>query len=244
MKDPAFLFYSESFMLGTMIMPFDERGRYITLLCYQHQNGHLSEETIRLLVGSFSDILKSKFEVDEKGLYFNRRLDIEIEKRKQFVDTRRDNGRKGGRPKVETKPKRKPTAKPLGYPTGKPTENLIINRDIIINIIKDNNINEEYLKIWNEWIVFKKEQFKFEYKTDDSEKKAFNELLSLSGNDYQKARKIVDNSIIKGWKGLFELKEWDSKPPDKPAPEKKEPIDYFEKGRYETTSNPFGAKIN
>ena len=128
-KDPAFLFYSESFLLGCLIMPFEDRGKYITLLCYQHQNGHLTEETIRLLVGNFSDILKSKFKIDENGLYFNERLDIEIEKRKVFVDSRRENGNLGGRPK-------KPLGKPIGKPNAKPNENLIINKDIIKNIIE------------------------------------------------------------------------------------------------------------
>ena len=32
-------------------MTMEERGQYITLLCYQHQRGHIKEETIRLLVG-------------------------------------------------------------------------------------------------------------------------------------------------------------------------------------------------
>lgn len=199
MKDPAFLFYPESFLLGTLIMPFEERGKYITLLCYQHQNGHLSEETIRLLVGTFSDLLKSKFKVDETGLYYNERLDAEIQKRAVFVDSRRENGKLGGR-------KPKAQGKPNGKANGKAKKNLPINRDIIINLIKDTGINSEFESIWNKWKKYKYEQHKFQFKSEDSETIAFKELLTLSKSNNELAVKIVDQSIGKCWAGLFELK--------------------------------------
>ena len=123
MKDPAFLFYSNDFLTGTLIMPFEERGKYITLLCYQHQNGRMSDETIRLLVGSISDNLKNKFKQDENGLFYNERLEIEIEKRSKFIESRINNGKLGGRPK-EIK---KPSGKPLGLPSA----NLIEIENII-----------------------------------------------------------------------------------------------------------------
>ena len=200
MKDPAFLFYPESFLLGTLIMPFDERGKYITLLCYQHQNGHLSEETIRLLIGTFSDILKSKFLIDENGLFYNNRLDIEIEKRSVFVDSRRNNGKNGGRPK---KPNGKPSAKPNGKPNAKAKNNLPINRDIIRNIIKEQNLNDKYEQLWSDWKQYKKDQHNFNYKSEKSEILAVNELLKLSGNNYEVAVEIIERSIAKGWAGLF-----------------------------------------
>jgi hypothetical protein len=196
MKDPAFLFYPESFLLGTLIMPFEERGKYITLLCYQHQNGHLSEETIRLLVGTFSDLLKSKFLVDENGLYYNNRLEIEIEKRTAFVDSRRENGKNGGRPK-------KPNGKPSGKPNGKPKNNLPINRDIIRNIIKEQNLNTNYEQLWVNWKQYKKDQHNFNYKSEQSETIAINELLKLSGNSYEISVDIIERSIGNGWVGLF-----------------------------------------
>jgi hypothetical protein len=202
MKDPAFLFYPESFLLGTLIMPFEERGKYITLLCYQHQNGHLSDATIRLLVGSFSDILKSKFKIDENGLYYNERLEIEIQKRAVFVDSRRENGKLGGR-------KSKAQGKPIGKPNGKAKKNLPINRDIIINIIKDTGINTDFEILWNRWKKYKLEQHKFQYKSNDSETIAIKELIKLSKGDVVIAEKIINQSIGKGWSGIFELKEAD-----------------------------------
>ena len=98
-KDPAVLFYTSDFMSGCLDLDMNERGQYITLLCAQHQKGALSEKTIRLLVGSVSVSVLSKFKVDENGNYYNERMKLESEKRAQFIDSRHNNGLKGGRPK-------------------------------------------------------------------------------------------------------------------------------------------------
>lgn len=82
-----------------MDLDMEERGQYITLLCAQHQKGHLSEKTIRLLVGSVSVSVLSKFKQDANGNYFNARMEEEISKRLNFIDSRVENGKKGGRPK-------------------------------------------------------------------------------------------------------------------------------------------------
>lgn len=87
MKDPAFLFYSSDFLSGVQDLTMEERGQYITLLCLQHQKGHLTAKLIGL-VGVAPDVL-AKFQHDESGLYFNKRLDIEIEKRKLHSEKQR-----------------------------------------------------------------------------------------------------------------------------------------------------------
>ena len=102
-KDPAFLFYSSDFLTGVTGLTMEERGQYITLLCLQHQQGHLSGKTCRLALGLESldeapDVM-SKFIQDENGLYYNARLDSEIIKRAKSADASRENGTKGGRPK-------------------------------------------------------------------------------------------------------------------------------------------------
>lgn len=134
-KDPAFLFYSQDFLVGTMAMPFEERGRYITILCYMHQNGRLNEETIKLLVGSFSDMLRAKFIQDENGLFYNKRLEIEAEKRTKFVESRQMNGLKGGRPVDNKALKKNNLNKTDRLGVGKPTDNLIENENVIENVI-------------------------------------------------------------------------------------------------------------
>jgi len=90
-KDPAILFYTSDFLSGVMDLDMEERGQYITLLCAQHQKGHLSEKTIRLLVGSVSDLVLSKFKIDGDGLYFNERMDFESVKRTKYSESRKSN---------------------------------------------------------------------------------------------------------------------------------------------------------
>lgn len=97
--DPAFLFYSNDFLSGVADLTMEERGQYITLMCLQHQKGHISEKTIWLCVGSVSVDVLSKFKQDENGCYYNERLEAEIEKRAKYTESRRVNGKKGGRKK-------------------------------------------------------------------------------------------------------------------------------------------------
>jgi hypothetical protein len=104
-KNPAFLFYSQDFFTGVSTMTFEDRGKFITLLALMHQKGRMKEETIRFLVGSISDNLKSKFRIDKNGFWYNERLETEIELRNKFTESRRENGSKGGRPKANAKPK-------------------------------------------------------------------------------------------------------------------------------------------
>ena len=154
MKDPAYLFYSSDFLTGCASLTMEERGQYITLLCLEHQLGRLSEKTIRLSVGSVSVDVLAKFKQDENGLLYNKRLEIEIEKRSNFIDTRRTNGLKGGRPKMENN---KPIGLANGKPNAKANEKLIENENVIeiINSIKD-LFDEKYLENNTTKVMFDK----------------------------------------------------------------------------------------
>ncbi len=92
MKDPCMLFYPADFLIGVAFMSMEERGKYITLLCYQQQRGHLTLDEMEKAVGDISDELLSKFTLDEDGKYYNRRADIEIERRAAYVNSRIANG--------------------------------------------------------------------------------------------------------------------------------------------------------
>jgi hypothetical protein len=76
-----------------------------------------------------------------------------------------------------------------------------------IKIINTNNFSEDFLKDWNTWLNFKKTNFKFTYKTIESEQIAFNSLYKLSNQNQNTAREIIHQSIANGYKGLFELKQ-------------------------------------
>jgi uncharacterized protein YdaU (DUF1376 family) len=90
-KDPAFLFYPNDYIGGTMGMTFEEKGAYIELLMTQFNRGHMSGQVVGQVVGQLWGRIKDKFKIDDKGLYYNERLEIEIEKRKSFVQSRLNN---------------------------------------------------------------------------------------------------------------------------------------------------------
>ena len=121
MKDPAIVFYTSDFMVGVSNLTMEERGQYITLLCLQHQLGHLSKKTIDLNIPNVSEDVLNKFQLDEDNKYYNLRLENEIFKRSKFIEHQRENGKKGGRPKkadenpkeTQKKPKIKAKQKPL-----------------------------------------------------------------------------------------------------------------------------------
>jgi hypothetical protein len=91
MKDPAFLFYSSDFLTGTMLLNMEQKGKYITLLCLQHSKGRLSEKDMLHICGSYDADVFGKFVKDEEGFFFNERLSIEMQKRKAYSDSRRNN---------------------------------------------------------------------------------------------------------------------------------------------------------
>lgn len=94
MKDPAMLFYTSDFLTGVTLLNMKERGQYITLLCLQQQLGHMTLKQMQTAVGKMSEALMAKFLKDEDGLYYNRRADIEINKRKAHSDKQRENVQK------------------------------------------------------------------------------------------------------------------------------------------------------
>jgi hypothetical protein len=109
----------------------------------------------------------------------------------------KENGSKGGRPKTEPK-------KPIGLSRNpkNPTEPKKADSDSDSDNDNDNVI-EEY---WRRWKQYKKDEFKFNYKSLVSEDAAKKELLNLAGNDRDTVIKIIEQSIANGWKGFFKLK--------------------------------------
>jgi len=102
-KDPAFLFYSQDFLTGTYLMNYEQRGKYITLLCLQHQKGHLTTKQMSQILEDTDVEVESKFIQDEEGKWFNPRADREKLKREEGAIWRSENGRKGGLAKAKNK---------------------------------------------------------------------------------------------------------------------------------------------
>lgn len=94
-KDPAILFYFNDWHGGTITMSRHLKGCYMDLLCAQFNIGHLSLDSIKVVLGSdFGPAwpaLQKKFKQDNEGLYYNERLFFESTKRKAFSASRRKN---------------------------------------------------------------------------------------------------------------------------------------------------------
>lgn len=130
-KDPAVLFYTSDFLSTTQGLTLEEKGALITLLCLQHQMGHLSKKSIKVSVGEISGDVLSYFKEDENGLLYSERMEEEKEKRANYTASRRKNGTKGGRPKKE---------KPYGYSYANHMENENVNVNVNENV---NEIKKE-----------------------------------------------------------------------------------------------------
>lgn len=90
-KDPAFLFYPGDFSTGTQFFTDEQVGKYVRLLMAQHQHGHLNENQVIHICKSYDNHIMLKFKKDSGGLWYNERLEIEIDKRKNYVDSRGKN---------------------------------------------------------------------------------------------------------------------------------------------------------
>lgn len=91
MKDPAILFYTSDFLTGTFTMTDDQVGKYIRLLCIQHQKGILYEKDMLNICKTYDKDIFDKFIKNEDGTYHNERMKIESVKRKKYSESRRDN---------------------------------------------------------------------------------------------------------------------------------------------------------
>lgn len=218
-KDPAFLFYSQDFFMGVQLMSWEDRGKYITLLCVMHQHGRMSEERVGLLVGSVSVSLREKFQVDEAGNWFSEKLEFVIAKRQDFIDKQIANGKKGGRPKnpnkTQTITQKQSQTKPI-------IEDEIENKDLSKSNATENLHkvgstaqkllevvmpwdSPEFMEAWDLWKQHRKQSDRHTYKPI-GEQAALSELANLSGGNEDTAIQIIKQSMSNSWKGFFALK--------------------------------------
>jgi hypothetical protein len=134
MKDPAVLFYTSDFITGTLTMTDAQRGKYIILLCLQHQQGYLTEDDMLNICKTRDEKIYGKFEKDMFGNYINKRMLFESEKRNKFCNHQRENINKRWNKKEYH-----------GNTNGIPLENENENENIIENI----RINVPFEKFWN-----------------------------------------------------------------------------------------------
>jgi hypothetical protein len=185
-KDPAVLLYTSDFLSGTYTMTDEQVGRYIRLLCLQHQKGKLTEKDMQSICKGYDSDVYEKFDIVD-GCYINKRMYEEAQKRSKFTESRRKNA----------------SAKHMPNHMENENENEV--KDVLVFPCF------KFQNIWEQWIQYKKDEHRDTYKSSKTEQIAINNLIKLCSGNLQVAEEIVNNSIANKYKGLFEIKGQKSK---------------------------------
>jgi uncharacterized protein YdaU (DUF1376 family) len=117
-KSPAFMFYPDSWVLGTMSMSFEDQGIYLRMLCFQWANGPADADAYANACGDayvshVNRILKRKF-TNIGGLWQNDRLEAERQKQAGKSKAAKDaaNRRWGKETDADAMPKPMPEPMP------------------------------------------------------------------------------------------------------------------------------------
>ena len=146
-KDPAVLFYTSDFLSGTFTMTDEQVGKYIRLLCLQHQKGKLTEKDMLSICKAYDNEIWEKFDQVD-GFFINDRMYNEAIRRSKFTESRRNNAKS-----VKTDNISEAYAKHM--PKHMETETITINKDIFINNIEPfknllGGSYQEFIDYWTE----------------------------------------------------------------------------------------------
>ena len=194
-KDPAFLFYSSDFLTGTMFLTDEQTGKFIRLLCVQHQKGRLREKDMLKICKTYDEDVFEMFTKDDENLFYNERLEVEVNRRKAYSESRRNNRKK------KTTPTPKKTSLTYDKHMETETETETVNKNkkentIIVYPFSD----ESFVKAWDLWKQYKKE-IKKSYNSKLSEQAALKSIGKMA-NDSSDAIEIIEHTISRGWIGL------------------------------------------
>lgn len=223
-KDPAFLFYSSDFLTGVSDLTMEERGQYITLLCLQHQKGHLTQKMITIATANATADVMAKFKKDEDGLFYNERLEVEAEKRAAHSRKQSERATKGWE-------KRRSHDKATADATALPLEDENENEDI--NRIKDENGNEKkksapkkektiFKILQDDWSKRYLDETELKYQWNKAEGATLNQLITklrnLAKQQHEKdgnTDPVTDDEIVKFWDHFMDkMPEWYSEKAD------------------------------
>ena len=92
-KDPAFLFYYQDFLVGTEFMTDKEIGQYVKIMCHLADKESLTQKQVQSIckASAIPERILEKLSQDSDGKYYQKRLRFEVEKRKKFTESRRQN---------------------------------------------------------------------------------------------------------------------------------------------------------
>lgn len=192
-KDPAFLFYSSDFLVGTMLMSNEDVGKYIRLICLAHQKGgYLTEEDMFKICNTSDKDVISKFKIDGDGIYYNERLLSEINKRSKYSESRRNN-------RIKKEDKKTSSHDEHMNNICKTYDKHMENENVNINIIKDKDI----ISIKNKEIKMKKNDMFTKPTLEELNDFILENVLNID------AQHFIDYYESNGWKvGKNAMKSW------------------------------------
>ena len=202
-KDPAFLFYSSDFLTGTMFMSDTQVGKYIKILCTQHQKGHLSEKDMLKICKRYDKDIFEKFVKDEDGKYYNIRLEKEITKRREYSKSRSDNR------------KNKISFENIcfSYVKHMENENENINNINILEYINNNKLNN-IIELLLEYFNYRKS-----IKIPNNQNIIDELILFLKPYNVKEQEQIIKTSLKNGYREFY--------PPKKEKSEKNDETEYY-----------------
>lgn len=179
-KDPAFLFYPNDWLGGTIGMSFEIQGAYLTLLILQFNKGEFNEIQANNTIGPVRWAeLKEKFETNGT-VFWNTRLKDEHDKRKNYSVSRSKN-------------RKKPENISSSYVKHMEDEN--------------ENRNESLNRVESKLAEFYEYRKSIRKPIHEASKEAFlKKLNNLSGGIENKKIDILEQSIANSWQGIFELR--------------------------------------
>lgn len=195
-KDPAFLFYPGDWLGGTLGMSFEEKGAYIELLILQFNRGAFTEKTALLFLkdAELWSNIKIKF-TESNGLFENKRLTEEKEKRKNYTESRRQSRLKSDEDNVRIYIVRNNVR--MTYKIGSSVNPLRryneLSNQANPSIMEDDQSNRDLTLIWYSEPVLRSEEKKLHNLFSD--KNIVGEWFSLDASDL--------NQIYKKYEGTF-----------------------------------------
>ncbi len=186
---------------------------------FYHAVKHLNDETLGKLFRSLHEYQIEGIEPEKENpayvpfMFYSNQFRVDDKKYQAIVERNQRNGAKGGRPKsetqetqtVKTKPKKADTVTGTvtGTDTGTGKETVKEKTKKIVLPFS----SEKFSTAWELWKKYKKDQFKFSYRSAVTEQTALKKLAELSKGDQKTALLILEQSVGNGWAGIFELKE-------------------------------------
>jgi uncharacterized protein YdaU (DUF1376 family) len=214
-KAPAFQFYADDFLAGTITMTNEERGAYIALLCLQWSKGSLTENDFqRVCIGMpphSQRICQDKFQIDADGNYRNKRLEAEREKQDQYRKKQTDNANKRWVGNATAYATALPTDMPnVCSPSPSPSPNKKDTKaptslwDVGFGVeLPESLRTENCLQAVKLWLQHKSERRQAYKKT------GLSKALTQWSNEFSAAEfpSIVDHAIASNWAGIFRSKQ-------------------------------------